>query len=193
MTHYETWPGKTADPPDRHRTARTGETDRNAELARKAVRARALTDPLGAKGFRDTSGRMKREGSARRVVAVGAAASFVASFGFIALSASHSSSASLSSDVAQVDAASLAQSLTPVALLQPINANSTSTPPATATDSKSTTAAVASTTKRSTKSTALKTATKTPTPSPIATATPTDTPTTVAIPSTSHVRSQSSG
>lgn len=47
------------------------------ERARKQARARSLTDPLGALGFRDTRSRYRREARARRAIFGGAAASFV--------------------------------------------------------------------------------------------------------------------
>ncbi len=47
-------------------------------LARKAVIARELTDPLGRHGFRRTGDRLEREARARRAVFVGALASFAA-------------------------------------------------------------------------------------------------------------------
>jgi hypothetical protein len=47
--------------------------------AQQAVRIHGMSDPLGAKGFRQSRGRIEREGRARRLAAIGAIASFVAS------------------------------------------------------------------------------------------------------------------
>lgn len=60
--------------------------DRREERARKVARARALTDPLGAKGQRRSSQRVEREAAARRVVFVATLGAFVASFGLAAAS-----------------------------------------------------------------------------------------------------------
>lgn len=57
--------------------------DDATRLARKAVRARGLTDPLGAKGFRRASERIEREARARRLAFVAALASFAGVFGLI--------------------------------------------------------------------------------------------------------------
>ena len=57
-----------------------------ADRLHKAVRARALTDPLGAKGLRRTRQRVERETRARRAVFTVVIAAFVACFGFIATS-----------------------------------------------------------------------------------------------------------
>jgi hypothetical protein len=61
--------------------------DDTARLARKAVKARSLTDPLGAKGFRRTSERIDRESRARRLTFVAALASFAGLFGIIVVTA----------------------------------------------------------------------------------------------------------
>jgi hypothetical protein len=61
--------------------------DNAARLARKAVRARGLTDPLGAKGFRRASERIEREARARRLAFVTALASFAGVFGLIVVTA----------------------------------------------------------------------------------------------------------
>lgn len=53
------------------------------ELAIKAARARGLTDPLGAKGFRQTRQRIERETSIRRRVFAASLAIFAACFGLI--------------------------------------------------------------------------------------------------------------
>jgi len=50
----------------------------------KAVRLRALTDPLGAKGYRRTRQRVARETSARKTVFAVALAAFLVSFGLVA-------------------------------------------------------------------------------------------------------------
>lgn len=52
--------------------------DVEARLARKAVIARELTDPLGRRGFRRTGERLEREARARRAIFVGALGSFAA-------------------------------------------------------------------------------------------------------------------
>ena len=54
-----------------------------AALARKAVRARALIDPLGAKGFRRPSERIRKEANARRLAFFAALAAFAGTFGAI--------------------------------------------------------------------------------------------------------------
>lgn len=55
--------------------------------AQKAVRVRALTDPLGALGFRQTQARIEQERRARRAVFLAALASFVGTFAAITLRA----------------------------------------------------------------------------------------------------------
>lgn len=54
--------------------------DREARLARKAVIARQLTDPLGRLGFRHARPRVEREARARRAVFVTALGAFAATF-----------------------------------------------------------------------------------------------------------------
>jgi len=54
------------------------------ERAPKAARARALTDPLGAKGFRRSRQRIARETRARRRIVAAAVAFYLACFGLIA-------------------------------------------------------------------------------------------------------------
>ena len=65
MTEYPSWP-KRRPTVDSYR-------------AQQAVRIHSMSDPLGAKGFRQARGRIEREGKARRLAAIGAIASFVAS------------------------------------------------------------------------------------------------------------------
>jgi hypothetical protein len=65
MTEYPSWPKRPATV-DLYR-------------AEQAVRIHGMSDPLGAKGFRQSRGRIEREGKARRLAAIGAIASFVAS------------------------------------------------------------------------------------------------------------------
>jgi hypothetical protein len=60
---------------------------RRHDLVRKAVRVRALRDPLGAMGQRRTGARVGREARARRAVAVGTLASFLAIFGVVVATA----------------------------------------------------------------------------------------------------------
>ena len=67
-------------------TNQTPEGDRS-ELAHKAVRARSLIDPLGAKGFRKPSDRIRREANARRLAFVMAMATFAGTFGAIVATA----------------------------------------------------------------------------------------------------------
>jgi hypothetical protein len=65
MTEYPSWP-KRRPSVDSYR-------------AQQAVRIHGMSDPLGAKGFRQSRDRIEREGRARRLAAIGAIASFVAS------------------------------------------------------------------------------------------------------------------
>lgn len=60
------------------------------ERARKQARARSLTDPLGAMGFRDTRSRYRREARARRAIFGGAAASFVVGTALIVAASNNS-------------------------------------------------------------------------------------------------------
>lgn len=60
------------------------------ERARKQARARSLTDPLGALGFRDTRTRYRREARARRAIFGGAAASFVVGTALIVAASNNS-------------------------------------------------------------------------------------------------------
>jgi hypothetical protein len=55
----------------------------NRGRAEKAARVHTLTDPLGAKGFRATGGRVRSETGARRKVLLASVATFAASFGLI--------------------------------------------------------------------------------------------------------------
>jgi len=75
-TEYPGWPTRPRS------AAMRGPRDQRA-LQQKAVRVHALSDPLGAAGFRDSRTRIQREGHIRRLAAVGAIASFVASLGLI--------------------------------------------------------------------------------------------------------------
>jgi hypothetical protein len=65
MTEYATWP--------------TRRPAVDSYRAQQAVRIHGMSDPLGARGFRQSRGRIEREGKARRLAAIGAIASFVAS------------------------------------------------------------------------------------------------------------------
>lgn len=56
-------------------------------LAMRAVRARRLTDPLGAMGFRKTRSRVEREGRARKVAFLASIGVFTGLFGIVALDA----------------------------------------------------------------------------------------------------------
>jgi hypothetical protein len=66
--------------------------DERERLARKAVQARALVDPLGAKGFRRPAERIERERRARRLTVAAALAAFAAFFGTIVATAPESPS-----------------------------------------------------------------------------------------------------
>lgn len=199
MSIYETWP----DPAMRMRdldeleimpsherqrdVSEFGSLPPNPEVerARKAVRVRALTDPLGAMGFRDSRARIAREGRARRLAAAGAAVTFVGSFGFIVWS-SHASGAA---NVAQADASvsgagAIAAAVEPTSTPAPSFARS-GHPAALmivdqASDGSGGIAPSATTT-------------NTPTPEPTATDTPTAEPSLITTPKQSHVRSHSSG
>ena len=74
-TEHPTWPERSRPAAQNTRAQQT--------LQQKAVRVHALSDPLGAAGFRQSRARIQREGRARRLAAVGAIASFVASLGLI--------------------------------------------------------------------------------------------------------------
>lgn len=52
-------------------------------VRRQMITVHGLRDPLGAKGFRISRDRIRREGQARRLVTVAAIGSFVAAFGLI--------------------------------------------------------------------------------------------------------------
>ena len=181
MSHYETWPrgGASAGEPAQ------GSSERSTELARKAVRARGLTDPLGAKGFRDTSKRIRRESRARRIISFGSVAIFVASFGLISLRGASNDvpvDAAGGSDTGATGESPAGSS--GAALLQPIRSSSAAPAMATSTPTPTATAARARSSSRSSlKPTATATATETPADTPA----PTDTP------RSSHVRSHSTG
>lgn len=88
MGMYDTWPDpsrrmRNPDDPEETPGPQAAAPDPAVEHARKAVRARALTDPLGAMGQRDSRRRIAREGRARRLATIGAAVSFAGSLGFI--------------------------------------------------------------------------------------------------------------
>jgi hypothetical protein len=92
MGMHDTWPDPSVrmknpdDPetaPGSAATPISMPSDPAEDRARKAVRARALTDPLGAKGQRDSRRRIAREGRACRLATIGAAVSFAGSLGFI--------------------------------------------------------------------------------------------------------------
>lgn len=57
------------------------------ERARKAVRARRLTDPLGAMGQRHPGQRLEREARARRATFAGSLAVFAVAFGLVSMPA----------------------------------------------------------------------------------------------------------
>jgi hypothetical protein len=61
----------------------SAEDARLERTRRLAVRAQALRDPLGAKGFRITRPRVQREAAIRRLASLAAVGSFVASFALI--------------------------------------------------------------------------------------------------------------
>lgn len=166
--------------------------DPRIELARKAVRVRSLTDPLGAMGFRESRPRIAKEGRLRRIAVAGSILSFAGSFGFIVWSANASTGAADPNGNGAIQSAAL-PSETPTVVTasdQPsqlintdrasLNADqSLTTPTPSATATVATKTAVTSTKKTSAKKTPTATATDTPEP--------TDTPV------SSHVRSHSSG
>jgi hypothetical protein len=80
MTEYPSWPKRPATV-DLYR-------------AQQAVRIHGMSDPLGAKGFRQSRARIEREGRVRRLAAIGAIASFVASLILIVRDAPQSTPAS---------------------------------------------------------------------------------------------------
>ena len=73
MTDYSTWPATPDSDPHNRPNA----------MLRRAVHIHGLRDPLGRKGFRQPRRRIEGEGKARRLVAVTAITSFVASLGLI--------------------------------------------------------------------------------------------------------------
>ena len=75
-TEYPSWPRRAPAHPH--------------SLERKAVLVHGMADPLGAKGFRQPSERIAREGKARRLAAVGAIATFAASLVLIVRDGTHS-------------------------------------------------------------------------------------------------------
>jgi hypothetical protein len=84
----------------------TTETERDEEslrLARKAVIARQLTDPLGRLGFRRTRARVEREAGARRLLFVAALATFTGAFGVFAVTADEPESLALPGAATTVD------------------------------------------------------------------------------------------
>lgn len=70
--------------------------------ARKAARARRLTDPLGAKGQRHPAERLAREGRARRALLAGSIAGFLVIGGSIALANTSTPPASGEAQTGQV-------------------------------------------------------------------------------------------
>jgi hypothetical protein len=58
--------------------------EKQESLARKRLRIRQMTDPLGVMGFRHPRARREREGRARRFTFVAAIAAFFGTFGAIA-------------------------------------------------------------------------------------------------------------
>ena len=89
MTEYPSWPKRPASV-DLYR-------------AQQAVRIHGMTDPLGAKGFRQSRGRIEREGRARRLAAIGAIASFVASLVLIVRDAPQSTPTSGAASIRNAD------------------------------------------------------------------------------------------
>jgi hypothetical protein len=73
-------------------TTETEDSRDAIRLARKAIIARQLTDPLGRLGFRRTRDRLEREAGARRLLFVTALAAFAGTFGAIAFNAGTSDS-----------------------------------------------------------------------------------------------------
>ncbi len=138
-------------------------TRNRSETALRAVRARALTDPLGAKGFRQTRRRVRRETSARRRVFASSLAVFATCFGFIL----HSNSDGGTNDVsAEVTGSTLGGSASALLIIDPTE-TPTPSQTGTASDAKAAVTRV---------KTATATATSTPEPSETATPKPTRTP-----------------
>jgi hypothetical protein len=99
------------------RPGRAGTTrsmpERDVARARKVARARALTDPLGAKGFRQTRLRVEGEGRLRRRAFVGSLATFVACFGIILGTHRGNGAAATTTSFASDGAGSVAAQLLP--------------------------------------------------------------------------------
>lgn len=73
-------------------------------LAMKAIRARRMTDPLGAMGFRQTRSRIGRETKARKVAFLATLGLFTGLFGIVAME-SQADSASAGSTPASISGA----------------------------------------------------------------------------------------
>ena len=84
------------------------------ERARKQARARSLTDPLGALGFRDTRSRYRREARAQRAIFGVAAASFVVGTALIVAASNNGADST-----PQVEAATTQVQQTPSGPAQP--------------------------------------------------------------------------
>jgi len=141
------------------------------EAAIRAARARALTDPLGARGFRQTRQRVRRETSARRRVFAGSIAIFATCFGLIL----HSNSDDGTSDVsAEVSDSAFGGSAAALLVIDPTG---TPTPSPTSTATTAQTAALklkTATTRAASTSEPTGTATPKPTRTPQPTATATE-------------------
>jgi hypothetical protein len=94
-TEYSTWPRRVPAHPN--------------SLERKAVLVHGMSDPLGAKGFRQSRERIEREGKARRLAAIGAIATFVASLVLIVRDGSHSTPINDTSGIQQAPVGSQSQ------------------------------------------------------------------------------------
>ena len=94
-TEYPSWPRRAPAHP--------------SSLERKAVLVHGMSDPLGAKGFRQSRERIEREGKARRFAAVGAIATFVTSLILIVRDGTHTASINDAAGIQQAPVGSQSQ------------------------------------------------------------------------------------
>ena len=94
-TEYPSWPHRTPTHP--------------GSLERKAILVHGMSDPLGAKGFRQSRERIERAGQARRLAAVGAIATFVASLVLIVRDGTHPASITDAEGIQQAPVGSQSQ------------------------------------------------------------------------------------
>lgn len=182
------WPSSSESSEYLHDTAGSLQRQRR-EAAIRAARARSLTDPLGASGFRQTRQRVRRETSARRRIFAGSVAIFATCFGLILHSNADDGTGEVSAEVSDSAFGGSA-----VALLV-IGSTETPTPTATATATIAKSAASKLKTASSTaSSTPESTETATATPKPTRTPEPTATATEEVVQQApkSHTKSKSS-